>query len=282
MVQRAPPVVFRVMVYEDYQLIRIAVEAGICRATIDHPPINLLNLQLLAEIGRLTQEVAADDDVRVLIVDSADPEFFIAHADVGLILDLPTDDTSLHDELSPFHATMELFRTLPKATIAVIEGIARGGGSEFALAFDMRYAALGKARFGQPEVAVGIIPGGGGTQRLPRLVGRGRALEVILGGMDIDAATAETWGYVDRALAADELRGFVDKLAARIASFPPGAVANAKRAVDAALEGDLATGLRIEDQLFRETLAQPVARERLQAVIDAGAQTREFELGSGF
>ena len=280
--QRAPPVVFRVMVYEDYQLIRIAVAAGICRATIDHPPINLLNLQLLAEIGRLTQEVAADDDVRVLIVDSADPEFFIAHADVGLILDLPTDDTSLHDELSPFHATMELFRTLPKATIAVIEGIARGGGSEFALAFDMRYAALGKARFGQPEVAVGIIPGGGGTQRLPRLVGRGRALEVILGGMDIDAATAETWGYVDRALEADELRGFVDKLAARIASFPPGAVANAKRAVDAALEGDLATGLRIEDQLFRETLAQPVARERLQAVIDAGAQTREFELGSGF
>ena len=280
--QRAPPVVFRVMVYEDYQLIRIAVAAGICRATIDHPPINLLNLQLLAEIGRLTQEVAADDDVRVLIVDSADPEFFIAHADVELILDLPTDDTSLHDELSPFHATMELFRTLPKATIAVIEGIARGGGSEFALAFDMRYAALGKARFGQPEVAVGIIPGGGGTQRLPRLVGRGRALEVILGGMDIDAATAETWGYVDRALAADELRRFVDKLATRIASFPPGAVANAKRAVDAALEGDLATGLRIEDQLFRETLAQPVARERLQAVIDAGAQTREFELGSGF
>ena len=280
--QRAPPVVFRVMVYEDYQLIRIAVAAGICRATIDHPPINLLNLQLLAEIGRLAREVAADDDVRVLTVDSADPEFFIAHADVGLILDLPTDDTSLHDELSPFHATMELFRTLPKATIAVIEGIARGGGSEFALAFDMRYAALGKARFGQPEVAVGIIPGGGGTQRLPRLVGRGRALEVILGGMDIDAATAETWGYVDRALVADELRGFVDKLAARIASFPPGAVANAKRAVDAALEGDLATGLRIEDQLFRETLAQPVARERLQAVIDAGAQTREFELGSGF
>ena len=280
--QRAPPVVFRVMVYEDYQLIRIAVAAGICRATIDHPPINLLNLQLLAEIGRLTQEVAADDDVRVLTVDSADPEFFIAHADVGLILDLPTDDTSLHDELSPFHATMELFRTLPKATIAVIEGIARGGGSEFALAFDMRYAALGKARFGQPEVAVGIIPGGGGTQRLPRLVGRGRALEIILGGMDIDAATAETWGYVDRALAADELRRFVDKLATRIASFPPGAVANAKRAVDAALEGDLATGLRIEDQLFRETLAQPVARERLQAVIDAGAQTREFELGSGF
>ncbi len=269
------------MAYDDYQLIRITVDGGICRATIDHPPINLLDLPLLAEIGRLTQEVAVDDEVRVLIVDSADPEFFIAHADVELIQDLPTDDTALRDELSPFNAVMELFRTLPKATIAVIEGIARGGGSEFAMAFDMRYAALGKTRLGQPEVAVGIIPGGGGTQRLPRLVGRGRALEVILGCMDIDAATAETWGYVDRALPADELRRFVDNLAARIASHPIEAVSRAKRAVDAALDGraDLATGLRVEDQLFRETLAQPVARERLQAILDAGAQTRDFELG---
>jgi enoyl-CoA hydratase/carnithine racemase len=269
------------MAYQDYQLIRVTAEGGICRATIDHPPINLLDLQLLDEIGRLTQEVADDDEVRVLIVDSADPEFFIAHADVSMIMDLPTDDTGLHDELSRFHAAMESFRTLPKATIAVIEGIARGGGSEWAMAFDMRYAALGKAVFAQPEVAVGIIPGGGGTQRLPRLVGRGRALEVILGAMDIDAATAEAWGYVDRALPADELRRFVDKLARRIASCPPEAIAAAKRAVDVALDGriDQATGLRIEDQLLRETLATPVARQRLQAIIGAGAQSREFEMG---
>jgi enoyl-CoA hydratase/carnithine racemase len=173
---------------------------------------------------------------------------------------------------------MERFRTLPKPTIAVIEGIARGGGSEFAMAFDMRYAALGQAVFGQPEVAVGIIPGGGGTQRLPRLVGRGRALEVILGCMDIDAATAASWGYVDRALPPEELRAFVDKLAARIASHPLEAVTRAKRAVDAAA-GDLATGLRVEDQLFREALAQPAARERLRAILDAGAQTRDFERG---
>jgi enoyl-CoA hydratase/carnithine racemase len=266
------------MAYQDYQLIRIAVAGGICRATIDNPPINLLDMPLVDEISRLTQEVAADEAVRVLIVDSADPDFFIAHADVSLIMGLSPDDTGLHDELSPFHAAMESFRTLPKATIAVIEGIARGGGSEWAMAFDMRYAALGKALFGQPEVAVGIIPGGGGTQRLPRLVGRGRALEVILGYMDIDAATAEAWGYVDRALPDAEVRRFVDKLAARIASCPPEAIAAAKRAVDAAA-GDLATGLRIEDQLLRQTLAQPVARQRLQAIIDAGAQTREFELG---
>ncbi len=178
---------------------------------------------------------------------------------------------------------MKLFRNPSDAPrhIAVIEGHRRGGGSEFAMAFDMRYAALAQARPGQPEVAVGVIPGGGGTQRLPRLVGRGRALEVILGCMDIDAATAEAWGYVDRALPADELRRFVDNLAARIASHPIEAISRAKRAVDAALDrrADLATGLRVEDQLFREALAQPVARERLQAILDAGAQTRDFELG---
>jgi enoyl-CoA hydratase/carnithine racemase len=271
------------MVYEGYQLMRVAAADGICRATIDNPPINLLDVPLLNEIDRLAREVAADDAVRVLIIDSADPEMFIAHADVGLILDLPAcktgDDIGLHDELSFFHAVTERVRTLPKATIAVIEGVCRGGGCEFAMAFDMRYAALGTTVLGHPEVAVGIIPGGGGTQRLPGLVGRSRALEVILGGMDIDAATAEAWGYVNRALPADRLRRFVDKLATRIASSPAVAIANAKRAVNAAATDDVTTGLRIEDQLFRETLAQPAARELLQAVIDAGAQTRDFELG---
>ena len=269
------------MAYDDYELLRIAVDGGICRATIDHPPINLLDVPLLTEIGRLTDEVASDDEVRVLVVDSADPEFFIAHADVELIRNLPTDDTSLHDELSPFNAAMERFRSLPKATIAVIEGTARGGGCEFAMAFDMRYAALGTTVLGHPEVAVGIIPGGGGTQRLPRLVGRGRALEVILGCRDIDAETAEAWGYVNQALPPDELRRFVDKLATRIASCPLTAISAAKRAVDVALDEqtDPPTGLRVEDQLMREALAQPAARERLQAILDAGAQTREFELG---
>jgi enoyl-CoA hydratase/carnithine racemase len=269
------------MAYDDYRFLRIAVADGICRATIDHPPINLLDVPLLEEIGRLTHDVGADDDVRVVIVDSADPKFFIAHADVDMIANLPTDDTSLHDDLSPFNAAMERLRTLPKATIAVIEGTARGGGCEFAMAFDMRYAALGTTVLGHPEVAVGIIPGGGGTQRLPYMVGRGRALEVILGCRDIDAETAEAWGYVNRALPADELRRFVDKLATRIASCPLTAIAAAKHAVDVALDAqtDLTTGLRVEDQLMRETLAQPVARQRLKAILDAGAQTREFELG---
>jgi enoyl-CoA hydratase/carnithine racemase len=268
--------------YQDYQLIRVAARGGVCRATLNHPPINLLDIPLLTEIDHLLREVAADDGVRVLIVDSADPEIFVAHADVALIEHLPEGDTALHDELSFFHAMTERIRSLPKATIAVIEGVCRGGGCEMVMAFDMRYAALGTTVLGHPEVSVGIIPGGGGTQRLPRLVGRARALEVILGCADVDAATAEAWGYLNRALPADELRPFVDRLAAGIASRPLPAIAAAKRAVDAALDErvDLTTGLRIEDQLLRETLAEPAARALLRAIIDAGAQTREFELGS--
>jgi enoyl-CoA hydratase/carnithine racemase len=262
----------------DYSLFTISVADGICRATIDNPPINLADLGLILEAAQFVQEVGADDDVKVLIVDSADPDFFVAHADVTLLQGLPTNDTSLHDELSGFHSIVEQFRTMPKATIAVVEGIARGGGSEFALAFDMRFAALGKARFAQPEVAVGIIPGGGATQRLPRLVGRGRALEIILGGNDIDAATAEAWGYVNRALPPDELRPYVDALAARIASFPLEAIARAKQAVDTAL-GDPTSGLNVEDQLFRQTLGLPETAQRMQAFMDAGGQTRDLETG---
>jgi len=268
----------RCMDYDGYQRIRISLADGICRATIDNPPINLLDVNLILELGRFAGQVASDEDVRVVVVDSADPDFFIAHADITLIQALPRDDTSLHDELTPFHAMLEAFRTMPKATIAVIEGIARGGGSELAMAFDMRFAALGKALLGQPEVAVGIILGGGGTQRLPRLVGRARALEVVLGCQDIDAATADAWGYVNRALPPDELRPFVDTLAARIASFPLDVIATAKRAVDAAV-GDPVPGLRVEDQLFRETLAGPAAAQRMRAFLDAGGQTREVETG---
>lgn len=266
------------MTYQDYGHLRITVESHICRATIDNPPMNLADLNLISEMGRFAHEVAADDDVSVVIVDSADPDFFVAHADITLLQALPTDDTTLHDELSLFHSIVEMFRTMPKATIAVVEGIARGGGSEFALSFDMRFAALGKARFAQPEVAVGIIPGGGATQRLPRLVGRARALEVVLGCMDIDAATAEAWGYVNRALPPDQLRPFVDTLAARIASYPREVIARAKRAVDAAV-GDPRHGLTIEDQLFREAMAGPAAAERMAAFMAGGGQTRDYELG---
>jgi enoyl-CoA hydratase/carnithine racemase len=264
------------MAYDSYEALRISVDHGIARATIDHPPINLLDLALIIELDRFGREVEADESVRVVVLDSADPEFFAAHADVTLIRALPTDDTARHSELSGFQRIVDRFRTMPKATIAVIEGIARGGGSELALSFDMRFAAIGRAILAQPEVAVGIIPGGSGTQRLHRLVGRGRALEIVLGCDDIDAETAAQWGYVNRALPDAELRPFVNALAARIASFPAAAIARSKAAVDAALP-DPTDGLLTEDQLFRECLGDPEAHPRMSAFLDAGGQTRDVE-----
>lgn len=166
---------------EGFSALRVQVEEGIAWVTIDHPPIQLFDLTLITEMDRLGRALEADPAVRVVVMRSADPDFFIAHADVRLILSLPAPEQPAA-EPSFFQQMVDRFRTMPKATIAVIEGICRGGGSELVLSMDMRFAALGRAVLGQPEVAVGIVPGGSGTQRLPRLVGRGRALEIARAG----------------------------------------------------------------------------------------------------
>ena len=196
----------------------------------------------------------------------------------GLILQLPQEEQAKPTELPLFTAMIDRFRTMPKASIAVIEGRARGGGSELVLGMDMRFAARGRAVLAQPEVAVGIIPGGGGTQRLPPLVGRGRALEVILGCGDIDAETAERWGYVNRALDPDELHPFVDALARRIAAFPADAIAHAKAAVAAATPDPLPACSRRRTASTRPSRWRK-PRARMEGFLAAGGQTREFELG---
>jgi enoyl-CoA hydratase/carnithine racemase len=266
------------MAYDgDHDLLDIRVRDGVARATIDHPPINLLDVALMLELDRFGRQVADDDDVRVVVLDSANRDFFIAHADVEAILALPREPLAEPEaELGFFHAMVDRFRTMPKATIAVVEGIARGGGCELALSFDIRVAAAGRARFGQPEVLLGLIPGGSGTQRLPRLIGRSRALEVVLGGADVDAVTAERWGMATRAVADGDVAGFVDSLAARIASLPATAVTEAKAAVQAA-EPDPVPGLLEEWQRFTRCLADPEAIRRMEAFLDAGGQTPEVE-----
>lgn len=264
------------MRYDSFQAIEVAVDSGVAWSMMNHLPINLLDRILIEDLDQFARQVGTDPEIKVVVVDSADPEFFAAHGDVALILANPNRNPDRGDRPGRFQALVDRFRTMPKATIAVIEGAARGGGSELALAFDMRFAAAGKARLSQPEVALGIIPGGGGTQRLPRLLGRARALEVILGGDDLDAATAEQWGYVNRALPPDQLRPFVRRLAMRIASYPPDAVAAAKQAVDASLL-DPGEGLIHEDFLCRTRIADPTARARMQAFLDRGGQTRDIE-----
>ncbi len=264
------------MTYEAYECLRIRCSDGIAFVTIDHPPINLFDLAMIQEMDRVGRELADDPDVRVVVFDSANPDFFIAHADVGLIQHLPRNVVAKPTELGIFHVMVERFRTMPKATIAKLEGRARGGGSELVLSFDMRFAARGRAVLAQPEVALGIIPGGSGTQRLPRLIGRSRALEVILGCDDLDADTAERYGYVNRALPPAELGPFVERLARRIASFPAEAIALAKAAVDAA-ELPTPAGLLEEAHCFNQALATPAAERRMRWFLASGGQTPEVE-----
>ena len=265
------------MAYDGYNCLKIKLDRGVLFVTIDNPPINLLDLPLMQDIDRLGREIEADDDVKVVVFDSANPDFFIAHADVNLILLLPTEVPPKSTTLGPLHAMFDRFRTMPKVSIAKIEGRARGGGSEFVLSLDMRFGALGRAILGQPEVAVGIIPGGGGTQRLPRLLGRSRALEVILGCDDFPADLAERYGYINRALPPDDIGPYVERLAYRIASFPAEAIALAKASV-AAAELPTVEGLLEEAHYFNQSAATDAARKRMRRVLDLGGQTREAEL----
>jgi enoyl-CoA hydratase/carnithine racemase len=263
--------------YDDHQLLDVRVGDGIARATIDNPPINLLDVPLMLELDRFGREVADDAAIRVVVVDSANPEFFVAHADVGTILALPRRPLAEPEtDLAFFASLVDRFRTMPNATICVIEGIARGGGCELASSFDMRIATLDRAVFGQPETLLGIMPGGSGTQRLPKLVGRGRALEMVLAGADVDAETADRWGLVNRALPAEHVGPFVEALAKRIASLPATAIAEAKASVLAA-DIDPVPGLLSEWQRFTRCLAEPEAADRMESFLAHGGQTPDVE-----
>src|ERR1700689_800749 len=162
------------MRYHDYECFRFEFDSGVAFISIDYPPINLLDEVLSAELDRLGRELEIDDDVRVVVLQSALPEFFIAHSGLGRV----GAASKRVSHTRGFRLTQtigERFRNMPKVSIAKVEGRARGGGNEIALAMDLCFAAVGKAIFGQPEVAVGLVPGGGSTQRLTRLIGRGRA-----------------------------------------------------------------------------------------------------------
>ena len=279
---RSPTVGETTSSYADYTALRIAVEAGVAQVTIHNPPVNVLGVTLITELARFAAAVRRDEQVRVVVLQSADPEFFVAHVDMELVNqpEALAQLAAVYPEPSPLNVFQQLheqWRTLPQVTIAKLSGWARCGGNELALALDMRFAAQGPTGLGQTEVLMGIIPGGGGTQYLPRLVGRARSLEAILGAGLFDADLAERYGWINRALPAQELDGFVDALARRIAALSPGVAAAAKAAVDAAGGLPLATGLAQENSLWGQLFAQPAAAARIRAGLAAGAQTRAGE-----
>ena len=269
------------MPFSDYQRLKVTIDSGVAFISINHPPINLLDEVLSPELDKLGRELETDESIRVIVLQSALPDFFIAHSGLGRV----GAASKLVSHTRSFRLTQmigERFRNMPKVTIAKIEGRCRGGGSEIALAADMCFAAIGKAVFGHPEVAVGLVPGGGATQRLPRLMGRARALEVLLSCNDFSAELAELYGYINRALPADQLTPFVEKLAYRIASFPAHTIAHVKAAVDMGAYGSLAEGLLVEAHESDLSVANEVSQARVKEALKVGAETYAGELEMDF
>ena len=264
------------MALDSLQHIRIARADGVLWATIDHPPMNLWDAPLTGDLVQLITGFESDEDARVLVLSSADDEYFIAHADVAMIAELPAQETAVTDGPSPVNQLLERLRLMPKLSIALVRGIARGGGSEIALACDLRFATP-DARFAQPEVALGIIPGAGGTQRLTRLVGRARALEIVLGCADVSGDEAAAIGYVNRVVSDGDIEDAVRALAMRVARLPRHAVAGAKRAIDAAWP-DPTPGFVVEGQAFNDARQDPIAGRLMRTFLEIGGQTRDAEL----
>ena len=266
-----------------YRTLRVhPTDPGVLSVAIDAPPMNLIGPELVRDLVTLVTELESSEDVRVVVLESADPEYFVPHVDLTKVREYTAeaakaggpDDASLG-------MLLHKFSNLSVVLIAKLRGRARGAGSELLLACDMRFAALENAVIGQPEVGFGVWPGAGGIQHLARLLGRGRAMEAILGSDDFTADVAERYGWVNRALPDAELDEFVARLARRIASFPVEGVRAVKKELnELTLPG--ADAIRADARTFQRLVVSETVQERIAALFANGLQTRsplELELG---
>jgi enoyl-CoA hydratase/carnithine racemase len=239
------------------------------RVTFDHPPLNICGPETIRQLGDVVGQLEIDEHVKVIVFDSAVDGFFLTHYDFLAPLEesmsLPRGPTGLQ----AFPDLLVRISRAPVVSIASIRGRATGIGSELSLASDMRFASREKAVLSQWEVGAGLVPGGGPIARLPRLIGRGRALEVLLGADDIRGDLAELYGYVNRSLPDAELDGFVDALAMRIASFDKEAIAETKRLADVASlppDADIAP----EWDAFTASMGRAASQSRIAALMERG------------
>jgi enoyl-CoA hydratase/carnithine racemase len=264
---------------EDFETLKLRQEGAVLFADISAPPMNLLGTELVRDLVSLIQRAEGDETCQVLVFASADPDYFISHVDVTRIAEYREQAVKLAGEPS----LGLLFRYLSASrlvTVARIEGRVRGAGSEFVLACDMRFAARESAIFSQPEQGFGLVPGAGGIQHLTRLMGRARALEVMLSADDYDAELAERYGWINRALPAAALGEFVRSLAHRIAKFPAaGRVALKARVSAIALAPS--DDFRRDSDLFLECARDPEAQRVMQVAMRRGFQTRDAEMSLG-
>jgi enoyl-CoA hydratase/carnithine racemase len=258
--------------------------ASLWRVTFSNPPLNLIDSVMISELDALLSRIESSDTVAVVVFDSADPDFFLAHFDIVEIAngDAEAQPTGTPPrQPHPWLTSLARLNTLPAVTISSIRGRARGAGSEFVIATDLRFASREKAVLGQFEIGVGAIPGGGPASRLPALVGRGRAFEILFGGCDFDGDLAERYGYVNRALPDAELDGFVDAFANRVSKFDIQTIRDIKRFVNlATLRPDAELAGQMD--AFWAAVRRPAVGNALEQLFAAGLQQRgdvEYNLG---
>jgi enoyl-CoA hydratase/carnithine racemase len=253
---------------------------GYWRVVFSNPPVNLMNSTTVLEIGELACRIEEAQDLAAVVFASANPDFYMARYDLSDRN--PVGFARTEEGVTSFIDSMRRMESAGPITIASIRGRARGGGSEFALFCDLRYASTETAMIGQPEAGLGILPGGGAVEHLPRLIGAARALEVIASSDDYDAVTAEHYGWINRAIADTELDGYVDRLARRLASFDPKVLATAKRLVRERVPAPPTDQYRETLDAVSTLLAAPSAAARRDAVArQAAAAGPDFELQMG-
>ncbi|MFC8614832.1 enoyl-CoA hydratase/isomerase family protein [Micromonospora purpureochromogenes] len=244
-------------------------------ATFDNEPVNLMNPATVYELDELLTSLETDPDVRVVVFDSANPDFFIAHWDVttprDVVAGMKTEGATQRG-MHPYVDVQTRLGRLPVVTIAAIRGRVRGAGSEFALACDIRFASRERAVFGQFEIGVGAVPGGGSTAHLPRLMGRGRALEALLGGGDFPAELAERYGWINRALPDAELDTFVDSFARRIVGYDKEVIVDIKELVNRASLPPDEEWLAATQAYLVSTARPGAGRSRMATLLENGMQ----------
>ncbi|HAS26253.1 MAG TPA: enoyl-CoA hydratase/isomerase family protein [Vibrio sp.] len=261
------------MAYQGYTTFKAQAEDGILTVTFDFGTVNVQGQEMLADLNGLAMRLERDRDIKVVVFQSANPEVWVCHYDTNLLKDMSTEAVSREEaKLLDLQVVLERISKLPQATIAKLEGFARGGGHEFALACDMRFAARGKYKFMQMEVGMGILPCGGGASRMARQVGLGRALEIVLSARDFDADEAEAYGTINKALEPDEIGEYVDTLAKRIAQFPAESINACKQAVYESIDKPIDEALKAEAYWLYQATSKTPAVKRFQIADEQGLE----------